>query len=368
MSDEVALLRAVAARPDDDTPRLVYADWLDDNAGTIDCPKCGGSGYQPPTAADFLFVRERVGPDGHVTRYVEMGPVNFRPPPKCDRCRGTGAVADGRAARAEFIRVQVELARSFPDLDSPCMCKAVEDKFHCPRCMAWDESESLRERERRLWGSWPDRDDQRTYFHNLLGGGDPPTEWVILPGSMASNAMGQRAAVVRRGFVDEVRLSLAALVGGACPRCEGRTWWHRDGREDDPRDVGGPMDCEACGMTGRTPGLAPALGRVVGLRAVVPIGIEPRQGTRDNTVSAYAWSCRPGSTGASFLPPEIFRLLPGGRKDELLGTNLMVYPSHPEAMEAASTAALAFCKSEAARTAQAIPGRGNNFEDSGKKG
>jgi len=28
--DEAALLRAVAAAPDDDTPRLVYADWLDD--------------------------------------------------------------------------------------------------------------------------------------------------------------------------------------------------------------------------------------------------------------------------------------------------------------------------------------------------
>jgi uncharacterized protein (TIGR02996 family) len=28
--DELALLRAVCDRPDDDTPRLVYADWLDD--------------------------------------------------------------------------------------------------------------------------------------------------------------------------------------------------------------------------------------------------------------------------------------------------------------------------------------------------
>lgn len=31
MSDEAALLHAIHANPDDDTPRLVYADWLDEN-------------------------------------------------------------------------------------------------------------------------------------------------------------------------------------------------------------------------------------------------------------------------------------------------------------------------------------------------
>jgi uncharacterized protein (TIGR02996 family) len=31
MSDEAALLRAIYANPDDDTPRLVYADWLDEH-------------------------------------------------------------------------------------------------------------------------------------------------------------------------------------------------------------------------------------------------------------------------------------------------------------------------------------------------
>lgn len=30
MSDEVAFLNAIRANPDDDTTRLVYADWLDD--------------------------------------------------------------------------------------------------------------------------------------------------------------------------------------------------------------------------------------------------------------------------------------------------------------------------------------------------
>jgi uncharacterized protein (TIGR02996 family) len=31
MSDEAALLRAIGAHPDEDTPRLIYADWLDEH-------------------------------------------------------------------------------------------------------------------------------------------------------------------------------------------------------------------------------------------------------------------------------------------------------------------------------------------------
>ena len=31
MSDELALLTAIIAHPDEDTPRLIFADWLDEN-------------------------------------------------------------------------------------------------------------------------------------------------------------------------------------------------------------------------------------------------------------------------------------------------------------------------------------------------
>ena len=33
MSDDVALLAAIRAHPDEDTPRLVYADWLEEQGG-----------------------------------------------------------------------------------------------------------------------------------------------------------------------------------------------------------------------------------------------------------------------------------------------------------------------------------------------
>ncbi|MDY3555632.1 TIGR02996 domain-containing protein [Gemmata sp. JC717] len=57
LPDEAALLRAVCDDPDDDTPRLVYADWLDENPGA------------------------------------------------------PGGTPDGRRARAAFIRLEVELVR-----------------------------------------------------------------------------------------------------------------------------------------------------------------------------------------------------------------------------------------------------------------
>src|SRR5215203_4619487 len=34
MTDAPAFFRAIEANPDDDTPRLVYADWLDEHAAT----------------------------------------------------------------------------------------------------------------------------------------------------------------------------------------------------------------------------------------------------------------------------------------------------------------------------------------------
>jgi uncharacterized protein (TIGR02996 family) len=55
MSDEPALLAAILDRPDEDTPRLVYADWLEDHG-------------EPERAA---FIREQIeiarSPDGRVT-------------------------------------------------------------------------------------------------------------------------------------------------------------------------------------------------------------------------------------------------------------------------------------------------------------
>ena len=75
MSDRTALLAAIAANPDDDTPRLIYADWLDEHL-----------------------------PDS------------------------TPSPAAGPSARAEYIRVQCRLARyPFDDPDYPELLEREQD-------------------------------------------------------------------------------------------------------------------------------------------------------------------------------------------------------------------------------------------------
>ncbi len=104
-TDETALLRAVCESPMDDAPRLVYADWLEENGGDVPCPGCtpmgGESARDPRVPPGRVMV---VDPNGHGRGHPKVWWED------CKTCSGSGRVDDGRAARAEFIRVQCELA------------------------------------------------------------------------------------------------------------------------------------------------------------------------------------------------------------------------------------------------------------------
>jgi len=137
---ESRLLASVLADPTSDGPRLVYADWLEENAGTVSCAcvKYGGMRSDPPGCEEWLRREEDAG--------VSTLPGAWR---LCDRCDGTGRAPDGRRERAEFIRVQVALAKT-PDcrqltthgqlLGAP----VVSECGMCPACR-------LRAREAALW-------------------------------------------------------------------------------------------------------------------------------------------------------------------------------------------------------------------------
>ena len=56
MSDEAALLTAIAAHPDEDTPRLMYADWLDENGR--------------PIRAEFIRVQIDIARKDHLPRAI----------------------------------------------------------------------------------------------------------------------------------------------------------------------------------------------------------------------------------------------------------------------------------------------------------
>jgi uncharacterized protein (TIGR02996 family) len=117
------LLAAIIAHPDEDTPRLLYADWLEERDAAapeyVECPGCRGAGYRPRMAfedAGGLFV-------------------------SCEKCaRACTVRATARRDHAELIRVQCELAR-------PCPLNR-SDAFHidevCEACdPPWKRSKAL---------------------------------------------------------------------------------------------------------------------------------------------------------------------------------------------------------------------------------
>lgn len=292
-TDELALLAAVCEHPADDTPRLAYADWLEDHAGGVACMRCAGTGklYEwtckvcgatPDEAGCVEHDRGcyQIDPDGGGTEWVE--------PEGCDKCRGTGTVPDGRASRAEFIRVQCEFATN-PNCSTRCM---TADRWHY-----------LRRRERELLKgavAYVNPGYRHAWFPLDLGvrystrvHGDTLT---LLTGD------GPRmSATFRRGFVDEVRCTAADWLTHAdrlvwrpgltdeCPRCEGdgkahgadracewssrpdynicpvcRCEWCDGTGTERVADAAGDMDdatCRKCGgrkATGRVPRPCPA--------------------------------------------------------------------------------------------------------------
>src|SRR5688572_24800921 len=91
------LLAAVARSPDDDTVRLVLADWLEEHAGTVPCRSCVGRlGHIYPAKADLY-----AGPHNAMTwdDYVAGAGEGWRASEKakwkkCGVCSGSGRVSN----------------------------------------------------------------------------------------------------------------------------------------------------------------------------------------------------------------------------------------------------------------------------------
>lgn len=83
---ETGLLRSILEQPDEDTVRLAYADYLDENSGTRPCVKCQGTRiYEWEDETDWGTPIPRKDP--------------------CWYCKETGVELDSGAARAEYIRL-----------------------------------------------------------------------------------------------------------------------------------------------------------------------------------------------------------------------------------------------------------------------
>jgi uncharacterized protein (TIGR02996 family) len=170
--EQAAFLRAILAAPEDDVPRLIYADWLD----------------------------ERDDP------------------------------------RGEFIRVQVELAKTPLEIEGNLYSDerrhTVVGRYSEPN-PKW---ESLRRRERELLDATEPLTERKVaYANRYLWSGMPLPVYLIA------------SPEYRRGFVAHVTLTLAGWYGEVCRAC-------MEPNEDVPHP-----NCRLCHGTGRVNAHGPAL-------------------------------------------------------------------------------------------------------------
>jgi uncharacterized protein (TIGR02996 family) len=232
-----ALLYAVLAQPQDDAPRLVLSDWLEEQ---------------------------------------------------------------GQQERAEFIRVQIEVAQREAD---------GRDRSECSwggTCVC--RSHALRRRERALL---PGRQRELLLELECLARGFSLT--------------------FRRGFVDAVACTCADWCGGPCPECKGEKgsmrdasawtyWWN----------------CDTCSGTGRIGGHGPAIMRAQPVREVQLTDREPDH-EEDNLWRWYA-----GYEAPDAIPRELARAMTPAIRTHgafALG-NEAAFPSKEAAQQALSAAAL----------------------------
>lgn len=194
-----AILRAILDRPMDDTPRLVYAEYLDDHAGDMPDP-------------------------------------------------------DGARSRAEFIRIGVEAARTtahcYHDLTRPPDCPVCALHLRAAELARLPAADADGE-PACMWERWADLPGWACL--NLIG--DAVADRIEAGlrrrrEETNDDRPGGNYFRFRRGFVDEVRLPLAAFAGGPCGRCDGRGRLVDDNRppEDDPPCP--VCRCQACKATG----------------------------------------------------------------------------------------------------------------------
>lgn len=267
---ESALLAAVLANPADDLPRLVMADWLEEN---------------------------------------------------------------GQAERAAWIRIQCELERTMPDRRPWYISGNWSDKVR---------PTSRQNLERHIWAKAVESEEVfdwfRVFDHDFasaagvarINGGNPDTY-----------DTDDRLAIVRRGFISEVRCTLADWCGGECPTCHDDGHYHAVNDDGTEEYFSTPCNCQF-----RTTGIGPAVVRSHPVERVVLTDREPShvegEGRRfwmwfSDDVPRPSWPTRHNT---SVIPRDVLlHNMPGLVID-------FEKPTHEAAISALSAALISWAKSQ----------------------
>ncbi len=204
----------------------------------------------------------------------------------------------GESERAEFIRVQCEIATMERGEGEPTADTASEmdDKWE-----GWlSKKNCLREREKELWRILANDYDFLPVESRLYSPGIDYGKTSV--------------AIVRRGFVAEVRAPLGVLIGEPCPRChgEGSPYLGRDGHR-----MGRCPMCEQTepSGTGRTPGIARAICQSQPVEEWIASDKEPDTGYGNNG-RAIAWGWY---VGESFVEVDPKHIIPGEIANVMVG-------------------------------------------------
>lgn len=218
VQDEAAFLAKIRERPDDDTPRLVFADWLDEHTGEGPCPDAADHGRNRRCRrcdAVYVHIHKYSGCDSPGCGSEEEEESH---PTACPTCNGTGRVSNGFRERAEFIRVQCELANTpasvvatnrCPVCDGPGVWRrgvGFDHEKRCSKCdETWEPGARVTTRRRDRLAS---REIQLSHIVRPQFGYEVKSVWFSEP----ENAEVFPLVVVRRGFISEFRGPLQSCL------------------------------------------------------------------------------------------------------------------------------------------------------------
>lgn len=295
------LLCAILDAPADDAPRLIYADWLDEHVADEWCATCSGRGTVEE--GDYYRTRDR----------------------GCPRCGGKGSRSNGFAERAEFIRVQVELAKPADPNDSKYVAlRRRERELLKQHEKVWDlallRSLGIEVKEHQFLGLDGDNDNCPALFDRVGVGGRFVMSW-------------KRT----RGFVAAVRCTIAAW---RCERCEGRGTTRLRAAGVRPSD---PMTCPDCKGTG---GIGPRLVREQPIETVVTdrepaVHNQNTIDTRSYPLNKPFWFRDNAIGERHWLPLDLWELLDG---HERLANGAKYFPTRAAALAALSAALIRWAK------------------------